>query len=347
MKKILSVILAVTMIISICAMPALAQETAAMTQIMTKDIITIKVDGTYVDCSVYGQLPVIVEGRTLVPLRSVFEALGATVEWNNDERSVTSVKGDVAISLAVDSVEMVVNGQVKTLDVPAQIMNERTMVPVRAVAEAFGCEVSWDNDTRTVVITTSLHEADAPATVVKKVLDDFMAFNFEGAAEGFVNKDDAFENQFGGVKDIESLLTLASGMELTQTQLVIVEKFISDVMGMISYEIGECIISGDVATVEVTMTAPDFEGMDANSYANNEEVQMIVIKALSDNGYEIEDIAFLTDEAELEKIQNIMIEAAFDYVIETLNKAAKDAPVMTETTIVTLNKINGRWLIVE
>ncbi len=182
MKKFLSIVLVMSMILSLCAVGASAQEDVPMTQMQTNDVITIMVDGAYVDCAKYGQLPVIVEDRTLVPLRSVFEALGATVEWNNDTRSVTSVKDNVTVILAVNSNEMTVNGTVKMLDVPAQIMNERTMVPVRAVAEAFGCKVEWDNNTRTVIILTEPSEPVAPETpeeVVKKVLDSFTAGDFK------------------------------------------------------------------------------------------------------------------------------------------------------------------------
>lgn len=117
--------------------------------IVYNPIIKVLVNGQKVNFDVYPQIE---NGRTMVPMRAIFEALGATVEWNNETRSVTSVKDDVTISLAIDSTELYVNGSVKTLDVPACIINNRTMVPVRAISEAFGCEVKWNNDERIVVI---------------------------------------------------------------------------------------------------------------------------------------------------------------------------------------------------
>lgn len=94
----------------------------------------------------------ILDGRTLVPLRAIFEALGASVDWEGTTQTVTSVKGKKTVILTVGVPSISVNGEAKPLDVPAQIVNGRTLVPARAVAEAFGCEVVWVPETRTVVI---------------------------------------------------------------------------------------------------------------------------------------------------------------------------------------------------
>ena len=97
--------------------------------------------------------PVIINDRTMVPLRAIFEALGASVEWDGDTKTVTSVKGDTTVKLTVGENKLTVNGTEKALDVPGQIVENRTLVPVRAISEAFGCEVGWDAETRTVTIT--------------------------------------------------------------------------------------------------------------------------------------------------------------------------------------------------
>ena len=99
------------------------------------------------------QKPAIVNDRTLVPLRAIFEALKAEVAWDDETKTVTSKKGDISISLAINSDQLYQNGMPKTLDVPAQIMNGRTMVPVRAISEAFHCQVGWDQNTKTVTVT--------------------------------------------------------------------------------------------------------------------------------------------------------------------------------------------------
>ncbi len=100
----------------------------------------------------YDQMPVIVEGRTLVPMRAIFESLGATVEWVDATKMVTGTKGDTVVKIQIGKNIAIVNGKAQTLDVAAQIVSGRTMVPARFVAESLGCEVGWDADTKTVLI---------------------------------------------------------------------------------------------------------------------------------------------------------------------------------------------------
>ena len=116
-------------------------------------VIYVKLNGEYIDFSKYGQNPVIENGRTLVPLRSVFEALGASVEWDGATSTVTSIRGNVTVKLTINIATIYVNGEAKTLDVAPKILNGRTMVPLRAVVEAFGCQIGWDGVNRTASIT--------------------------------------------------------------------------------------------------------------------------------------------------------------------------------------------------
>ena len=99
------------------------------------------------------QPPIIENGRTLVPLRAIFEALGAEVDWNPETQTVTAGKGGTTVMLTIGSNTLIKNGQQISLDVPARIVGGRTLVPVRAVAESFDAEVEWDASTRTVNIT--------------------------------------------------------------------------------------------------------------------------------------------------------------------------------------------------
>lgn len=119
--------------------PAYAQPTTLNTvSNRAEERIPILIDGLEIDSD---QPPVIIEGRTLVPLRVIFEALGASVNWNNDTRSVIATRGDISIYLAIGSNTLYKNGQPVYLDVTAQIINDRTMVPVRAVSESLGANV--------------------------------------------------------------------------------------------------------------------------------------------------------------------------------------------------------------
>ena len=106
-----------------------------------------------IDFTPYGQAPVIVNDRTLVPLRAIFEAMGAEVVWDDAAKTVTATRDDVTISLAIGSDQLMVNGEAVTIDVPAQIINDRTMIPVRAIAESFGCNVNWNQKAKRVAIT--------------------------------------------------------------------------------------------------------------------------------------------------------------------------------------------------
>ncbi|MBR3933928.1 MAG: copper amine oxidase N-terminal domain-containing protein [Clostridia bacterium] len=101
----------------------------------------------------FDQNPIIDTGRTLVPVRAIFEAMGATVEWYGDTQTVISKKGNTTISMVIGNNAMYKNDSYVWLDVPPQIFNGRTLVPVRAIAEAYGCNVTWDGANWTVVIT--------------------------------------------------------------------------------------------------------------------------------------------------------------------------------------------------
>lgn len=110
--------------------------------------------------------PIIENDRTLVPLRAIFEAMGATVNWDNNTRTVTAVKGSTTVVLTIGSTRPTVNGQVVPLDVPAKIKNDRTLAPLRFVGEAFGGQVDWDNTTRTITITSPTNSGATPTSVV-------------------------------------------------------------------------------------------------------------------------------------------------------------------------------------
>ena len=99
--------------------------------------------------------PVIKSGRTLLPIRPVIESLGGTVGWNSSTKEVKIVLGNNTIQLWVGKSTAKVNGVTKTLDVAPQIINGRTMVPVRFVTENLGATVGFDDKTKVVTITYS------------------------------------------------------------------------------------------------------------------------------------------------------------------------------------------------
>ena len=104
---------------------------------------------------VFDQPPIIENGHTFVPLRVIFEALGARVDWNNATRTVTAIKDDVTVALTIGDDILYRNGVGIKLDVQGRIANGRTLVPARAVAESFGAYVDWDIANRTVIIDSN------------------------------------------------------------------------------------------------------------------------------------------------------------------------------------------------
>ena len=99
--------------------------------------------------------PMIIGGRTLVPIRAVAEKLGYRVDWDGNERIVTMTSKDnkIIIEFQIDNkIAKKNSSQEITLDVPAVIIEGRTYLPVRAVAEAMEAKVDWDGNTRTVII---------------------------------------------------------------------------------------------------------------------------------------------------------------------------------------------------
>lgn len=96
--------------------------------------------------------PQAIDGRTMVPVRAIFEALGATVEWDGETQTVTGQRGDTTVIMQLGSTTAYVNGEEKNLDVPAQAVEGRTLVPARFISEALGCDVTWYQDTQTAAV---------------------------------------------------------------------------------------------------------------------------------------------------------------------------------------------------
>jgi len=153
LKKTLSIVLVLVMTLGMFSLTALASEPP----------IRILIDGRAQTFTVPAQ---IINGRTMVPLRAIFEAMGATVEWNDGTRTATATKGDTVVVLTIGSASPTVNGTVVPLDQPGVIVNASTLAPLRFVGEAFGGTVVWSDATRTASITTTgTQTAAGPVTI--------------------------------------------------------------------------------------------------------------------------------------------------------------------------------------
>lgn len=123
------------------------------TAVMADDAIKVTVNNVDVE---FDSQPFIENNRTLVPMRAIFEALGADVAWDGENKTVISYdpKNDISITLQPDSNIMFVNDKAITIDVAAKIVNDRTYVPLRAISESLNSDVVWDGTTKTVTITS-------------------------------------------------------------------------------------------------------------------------------------------------------------------------------------------------
>jgi hypothetical protein len=113
--------------------------------------ITVTIDGRPIYFDVAPQM---IGGRVMVPLRAIFESLGAKVDWEPSTETITGTKDGTVIKLRLNDTNAEINGSVVMLDVAATNSNGRTLVPARFVAESFGAEVEWDESGNQVVVRT-------------------------------------------------------------------------------------------------------------------------------------------------------------------------------------------------
>lgn len=118
--------------------------------VYANDSITVTLDNVPIELDVS---PVIREGRTLVPMRAIFEAFNLKVEWFGANNLIIA-RGDnnLTIAMTVGDCNFNINGEPKIADVAPAIIDGRTLVPVRVISESLGCEVSWNESTKTVAI---------------------------------------------------------------------------------------------------------------------------------------------------------------------------------------------------
>ena len=166
-KKVLSFALALMFVFAL--MPVVL--------VYANDAIGVTIDGEAVIFS--GQQPVIADGRTLVPVRGVFEMLGFEVDWNPDTRQATlarpMTRGDDIVVITIGNSVFTTNGTSHTLDVPAQIIGGSTMLPIRAVLESVGSDLDWDAATRTVTIESNMLSMDDVESIAPEIFESSLS----------------------------------------------------------------------------------------------------------------------------------------------------------------------------
>ena len=160
LKRFLSTLLIVVMIFSLVVSSPLTASTETITMVFTidKNIYTINDVSTPMDVN-----PVVIEERTMLPVRFVAEPLGAAVEWDENTQKVTIRLMDTKLELWIGQSNAIVNGATVAIDpantnVKPLLLNDRTMLPLRFVTENLGCEVTWNDATQQATITKSAIE---------------------------------------------------------------------------------------------------------------------------------------------------------------------------------------------
>ena len=111
--------------------------------------ISLQINGSEISAEVP---PTIIDGRTMVPVRAIFEAVGANIDFDAETKTITARKGDTTVNMTVGANAVTVNNKEVQLDAPAVIVNGRTLAPARFVAETFGYTVQWDAENKIVKI---------------------------------------------------------------------------------------------------------------------------------------------------------------------------------------------------
>lgn len=133
--------------------------------------------------------PSIIEGRTFVPLRAVFEALGAQLNYDPSTKSIEASKGERIINLTVNKEWAKVGKEIKKLNAPPRLINNRTYVPLRFIGEALGCQVDFaaKSNIKTITITTADETNNESEQAEEKETSEFKIENDGTSVEGLMN----------------------------------------------------------------------------------------------------------------------------------------------------------------
>ncbi len=159
MKKILSFLLAFMLITSVVSVNAAQIYYDDSWHTYEGNIFTLKVDEKTINCEVP---PIVFDDYSVVPARDVFEAMGASVKWNAEMQRVTVIYDDTMVELYINKKTVKLNGAKKEAPIPPKLINGKTMIPVRFVAEALGFTVNFDSKTDTISIETGKAQKPIP-----------------------------------------------------------------------------------------------------------------------------------------------------------------------------------------
>ncbi len=214
MKKAISLFAAAAVTASMFTGTVQAKDADKVIRLTIGDPV-MTVDGAKVNIDDEGTVPVIVNERTLVPIRAIIEAAGGTVGWDGATQTVTLSYAGSDIELKIDSNTAQLNGMTDELDVAPEIINERTMLPIRYISESFGFHVDWDGDAETVTLT--VHPAILEVGDIKVTEDDL--YGIAEAANDKAVSELADVLKYGQLATMKGM-TLDKDTEDTITQII-------------------------------------------------------------------------------------------------------------------------------
>ena len=211
----------------------------------TPDSYNIRVIAHGQEVSFSDQRPIIVDGRTLVPIRDVFEVMGFVVDWE-DDTSIATLSNrwvDIVIPVGQPNITLITDANTDTHtetvfapEVPAQIINDRVMLPLRAILESVGYGVAWDESTNTIVIFSAYETAENEiALYIPRELffhssdEEFFLDFFQELGGTVAELDDdisSFWRNYPGNAGTVNIGVSFSYSDLTATRLIIEEEIL-------------------------------------------------------------------------------------------------------------------------
>jgi hypothetical protein len=314
--------------------------------------ITVFVDGSEIAFDVP---PTSENGRTLVPMRYIFEALGADVNWIAEENKVVATKGEISIELVPGSNIMLKNGKEIVLDVPAKAIEGRTLVPVRAISEALDADVNWIGEEYKVDIKSILKAVDMTEAGARETVQEYLnlveEMDFVKSVEFLANADEIRAKipnvTYGEIAAdvVANTLTQANDVpaEVKDTVKESLIPLLDDVLKAFA-EKTECEIT-DVKETEngytytVSITMPDEESMkNYGKEINAGDLTVAATNALVLSGK-------ITPASTETEIMALVLPEVLKNIIPVLKECIIKADSKTTTQEITVELLNNKWKI--
>ncbi len=226
--------------------PIQRQAGDAVALFLNSPVVLDKGNRTYVDTANADVYPFTENGRTLGPVRFIAESFDAKVGWDDATQTVTVDQGQTSIRLQIGSDKMYVNGEERILDVPANTYNARTLIPLRALVEALGKQVLWDDRGLIVISDTVMEYTETEKANIISLLSERVLLNGKEMTAFTTDKTDYYMIAEGNAPSV----TLASGKAVAQNGNVA------------TFTIGE-------KTYTITFVADKFEGQFGTNSTSN------------------------------------------------------------------------------